>query len=330
MAKVLDLRSPLATQRQRRPADYLETSVDDYLDAKRRGVGPKGKPCSPSTLDGYAFALRKVLLPYMHERELSSWRDLDDAEVALLRERIFDRPSLRPASANTYMRHINYFLTWLHREGEQLERIQARQIPEQSRAALVISDDELTRVERLATNERDRLAIRILADTGVRVSELATLRYDRIHRGSQLLAVLEKGGQGLREREVPLVVPGVIRRLERYIEDTGGRTPDQPYVFIARRRDPLSKELEPLQVGGFQKMLRNLGRQAGLEKPLTPHILRHTFITKAIRIGVPDVVIARIVGHRDLRMIQKHYDRTNAEDAAKILAEALARDRRRA
>lgn len=330
---VLDLRrtSPAGAS-----GDHLEGVIADYLAAKREGQDGR-RPCGPGTLESYAFALRSVLLPHVREQGITSWEGLSQAHVSELRRRLFEEgripgQRLSPASANTYMRHINYFLSWLHREGEVQKRVKGRVLPEISRAAQVLDDRELVMLEKAATHERDRLIIRILADTGIRVSELTTLRYDRLirTRDQQLMRVLEKGGEGVREREVPLVMPGILRRLERYIEATGGRSPEQPYVLVGKLRSRLTGQLEPLTPNGVQQMLRHLGQRVGLGKSLTPHILRHTFITRALVARVDPITIAKIVGHRDLRMIMTHYDRSTVLDAGRVLAQALARDQRAA
>lgn len=330
--KILDLRGklPAATAQPSR----LEGAITDYLAAKRAGDNGR-RPCSPTTLGSYEFALRKILLPFAIARGISSWDALSQAEIGELRSDLFEhggpRGPLSAASANTYCRHINYFLAWLGREGETSGRVRAHVIPEPSRGALALDKQEVEALIRAAGNDRDRLIVSTLVDTGIRVSELTTLRFDRLDRlhDGTLIRVLEKGGQGIREREVPLVMPGALRRLQKYIADTGGRTEAQPYVFIGKLRSPRTGDFEPLSPNGVQQMLRNLRARAGLEKELTPHILRHTFITRALSAGVDPIAIAKIVGHRDLRMIMRHYDRRTVLDAGRQLSEALARERRR-
>jgi integrase len=331
-SKVLDLRGPA---KKRALPDYLEGAIEDYLRNRSQGLDGR-RACSPTTLSGYAYALRKVLLPYMRELRLASWEDLTTEAVSHLRRRLYEQGGARGpvsgATANTYCRHIGYFLRWLHREGETPEPIRIQVTAEASRAALALDADEIDAVLDAATNDRDRLIVALLADTGIRISELCTLRYDRLDRsqGAQLIRVLGKGGQGLKEREVPLIRPGMLRHIERYIAATGGRTPERAYVFLGKRADRRTGELEPLTPSGVQKLLRELRQRAGLEKPLTPHILRHTFITRALNAGVDPISIARGVGHRDLRMLMTHYDRRSTLDYARALETAMAKERRRA
>lgn len=323
--KVIDLRGPVAARAKKRTG--LESLVDDYL------VDKLANNCTPGTIEGYKLALFGILLPWMQQKGLDSFNELTARELNRLRVHLFEVGNTRhlaPATANTYCLNINYFLNWLHREGEMDERLNAATIKKPSRAALVLSDEELALVERNAGSDRNRLIIRILADSGIRVSELCTLRHDRLTRGrsTQTMWVLEKGGQGVHEREVPLVIPGILRRIERYIRDTGGRDNDQPYVFVGARLDRRTGELEPLTPNGVQQMMRHLGERIRFGRPLTPHILRHTFITRALKKGVPETVIAQIVGHKDLRMIHEHYKHTTADDTYEILSKAFARDRR--
>lgn len=323
-SKVLDQRR--RDTRKPPTADQLELLVQDYVADLRL------QDKSPATYENYRHTLTRVLVPWMRAQGLQSWDELTQARMSEYRRHLFGREDLAPASANTYVRHTNTFMKWLYNQREVPQEVKGRLLKaEPSRADAVLSDQELELLLAKASNVRDRLVIQVLSDTGIRVSELATLRHDAVihHHDYSGLKVLEKAGDGWREREVPVVMPGVLRTLEQYIRLTGGRSNEQPYVFQAKIRDRRSGEYEAITTNGLQQMLRHLGRRAGIPRPVTPHVLRHTFITRALLAGVPEVVIAQIVGHKDLRMIQKHYAHIRRQDAYDLLQKALLGDRQR-
>ena len=71
---------------------------------------------------------------------------------------------------------LRVFLSWVRREREVAQGVEA-QPPRLPRRVLdVLSRDELARLEDCARTERDKLIVRMLADTGIRVSELTGLR----------------------------------------------------------------------------------------------------------------------------------------------------------
>jgi integrase len=47
--------------------------------------------------------------------------------------------------------------------------------------------------------------------------------------------------------------------------------------------------------------------RADIEVPITFHGLRHTYASHAVTNGVPLLVIAQNLGHKDTRMVEKHY-----------------------
>ena len=76
------------------------------------------------------------------------------------------------------------------------------------------------------------------------------------------------------------------------------------------------------------KRIKNIGKafknslvNCGIKKKLSMYSLRHTFTTRMVktRPDVPLRVIASILGHKDTRMIDKHYGHLRIEDVVHIL-----------
>lgn len=143
---------------------------------------------------------------------------------------------------------------------------------------------------------RDKAMLEVLYACGLRVSELVGLAVDEPNLRAGFLRVRGKGGK---ERLIPL---GEVARdwLLRYLTD--GR-PDMV-------RGQPSDALFPSRTGGFMTRqnfwyaIKGYARQAGIEKPLSPHTLRHAFATHLLNHGADLRVVQMLLGHADLATTQ--------------------------
>jgi integrase/recombinase XerD len=146
---------------------------------------------------------------------------------------------------------------------------------------------------------RDRALIELLYATGMRVSELVGVRAADLHLEEQYLTCI---GKGNKERLIPIgeqaaawiekyqasVRPGLTRHAK-------GRA--TPQLFVNARGGPLSRV-------GFWKILKGYGRQAGLPRTLSPHVVRHSFATHLLERGADLRAIQMMLGHADLSTTQ--------------------------
>jgi integrase len=73
------------------------------------------------------------------------------------------------------------------------------------------------------------------------------------------------------------------------------------------------------------RLVRQLRRRLGLPESITPYGNRHSWATRALTAGVPDALVAELLGHRGTAMLHKHYSHLGAKTRA--LREALNRVR---
>jgi site-specific recombinase XerD len=64
----------------------------------------------------------------------------------------------------------------------------------------------------------------------------------------------------------------------------------------------------PMDRRGADRIVKRLAKKAGITKRVSPHSLRHTFITLALDAGVSVRDVQNSVGHADARMVS-YYDR---------------------
>ena len=141
-----------------------------------------------------------------------------------------------------------------------------------------LMSDEATRLANACETREEKLVIWTLLDTGMRVSELATLTPGQIDWQTHRIMVNGKGGPfGSRtKKRVVKMSPRVVALLEGH--------------FAAQ--DELG-----MGVRTIQRMVKAVANRARITKPLTPHVLRHTFATTAIQKGISLPAVQRLLGH---------------------------------
>lgn len=147
-----------------------------------------------------------------------------------------------------------------------------------------------------ASHVMDNALITLMGMLGLRVSEACSVKiedYQTIERGHRVLRLIGKGGK---PATIPLPVP-VLRALDAA---AGDRT-SGPLLLRRKSGEPMNRKSAALAVD-------RLCKAAGITKKISPHSLRHSYVTACLDAGVPlrDVQVA--ARHSDPR-ITARYDR---------------------
>jgi integrase/recombinase XerD len=264
------------------------------------------------------LAVERRLSPHtqrVYERDVRAWLGAlpqrRNAEVATLLTRdgvvkFLDRSrasGLSPRSLARRMAGLRAFCRYLKQEGvlavDPLLDLQTPRPPQ--RLPHFLSLDEVERLLRRPHLDRprglrDAAMLEVLYATGLRVSELVALPMSALHLAEGWIKVRGKGGK---ERLIPLGEQAVTR-LQAYLTGgrerlmRGGRTVQ---VFVNGRGEGMTRQ-------GFWKLLRGYAQQAGVTKPLSPHILRHSFATHLLEHGADLRSVQQMLGHSDISTTQ--------------------------
>lgn len=284
-----------------------------------------------STITGsYGYPLQHVFLPWCLDHgytELSqlTGRTMDAFAVHLVEGGGRDGRTLEKSTVHAYVRAVRGFLNWCEQEGEG--RVARPPLPCLPRRVLDVLDrDEIDRMEAAATSERDRIILRILGDCGLRAEEVCSLRPESVIRRDRHAHLLVHG-KGERDRLMPLP-PALLRRIENYIRS--GRPSDTraPQLFLGLRRGRMG-DYEPLTPSGMLQLVSRAADRAGITKRVYTHLLRHSFITNALRSGMSPMLVAKIAGHSSLRMIERVYSHLTNDDAYEAMMAMLRAPRDR-
>lgn len=158
-----------------------------------------------------------------------------------------------------------------------------------------LSDDEVDKLTNACDTFREKFVIWTLLDTGLRLSEFASLTKESVQWQEKRLVIYGKGGaygKQTKRRIIPMTER--VRRLisHHFAENNwlgfGSRT-------VAR-------------------IVKKMANKAGISKPVSPHVLRHTFSVNCIKKGVSTRALQTLLGH-DRLTTTEIYLNLSPEDA---------------
>ena len=136
---------------------------------------------------------------------------------------------------------------------------------------------------------RNRAIIEVLFSCGLRVSELVNLKMSQIYSDEHFLRVL---GKGSKERLVPVsnIALQEIENYKPWRDSLDIKPGEEDYLFLNRRGAHLTRTMILI-------MLKRQAEEAGIEKTISPHTLRHSFATALLEGGADRRVIQTLLGH---------------------------------
>ncbi len=143
---------------------------------------------------------------------------------------------------------------------------------------------------------RDDVMLELLYATGLRVSELITLPLEALNLEAGYLIAR---GKGNKERIVPMG-ECAKKKLLTYIASVRPRllkNQTDNTLFLSRLGKKMSRQ-------AFWKKLKVYARQAGIQKEISPHMLRHSFASHMLEGGADLRALQMMLGHADISTTQ--------------------------
>ena len=290
------------------------------------------KLSSPNTIKSYCIDLKQLLLfftphieSFLSEEQIKVFMNLSQSKIPDLHDSCSIKPTdlqdilektvkkglkhwscLSPASRNRKYACVKGFLKWLFVKGyikaDLQSKVKLPKIP--SRLPHYLSVDEalhlIKTLQKETTNNKqhieDLLLILLLYGAGLRVSEACSLQWNQIDMDKKVLRIKGKGN-----KERLAVVPEPVLNLLKKQENRKG-----PFFEknVSTRK-------------AFDRV-RYWGQKAGLNKPLSPHTLRHSFATHLLNSGSDLRTLQELLGHKSLSATQK-YTHLSLSHLARIL-----------
>ena len=252
---------------------------------------------SPNTLDAYRRDLKK-LLDYIEGQEGISVYDVQLSDLQHFAAGLHDI-GIHPRSQCRILSGVRSFFRFLQMDGyrdddpsELLESpVLGEHLPE------ILSAEEVDALESSIDlskweGHRNRAIIEVLFSCGLRVSELVSLKMSDLYLDEQYIRVF---GKGSKERLVP-ISPKAINELHywfQYRDAMNIKPGEEDYVFLNRRGAHLTRTMILI-------MIKQQAAQAGIQKTISPHTLRHSFATVLLEGGADLRAIQAMLGHESI------------------------------
>ena len=138
-----------------------------------------------------------------------------------------------------------------------------------------LEEDEIMALRKSCKSFEEELVINVLLETGMRVSELAKLREKNISWQRNCITLI---GKGKKRRVIPM------SNLTRFY---------LTQVFVKHMTIPLA-------IRTIQKYVKNVAEKSRVMKPVSPHVLRHTFAVTYLHKGGNLRALQAILGHSSI------------------------------
>lgn len=153
--------------------------------------------------------------------------------------------------------------------------------------------------------QRDRAMLELLYSCGLRVSELINLSYHNINIKEEFIRI---HGKGNKERILPMgeIAIDYLTTYESNSRPILLKNGQSDSYFLSNRGKAMSRQ-------NFFYIIKAYATQAGIEKPLSPHSLRHAFATHLVQKGADLRSVQLMLGHSDISSTQLYIHIQNAQ-----------------
>ncbi len=320
---------PAGEKQERRKAATLAELCDEYLENARAGrlITRRGASKKPSTLAGDLGRIERHIKPILGSRKVAS---IGRADIERLRDAISEgetaarvktgkhglaRVSGGRGTATRTMGLLGAIFNYAVRKGLRADNpvsgVERHAYTERQRRASEAEYAALGEALRSMSDTTWPVAVaatKFLALTGWRRGEALSLRWSEIDLATRTARLADtKTGASLR----PLSHPAcdVLRSLPR----------------MGALAFPSSNASDK-RMSGYHKMWLRIAVKAGLPADVTPHVLRHSFASIAVDLGLSELTIAALIGHRKASVTSKYAHHADAVllQAADAVAERIA------
>ena len=271
----------------------MEQYIDRYVEYLRNV-----KKSSENTIASYKRDLLKFV-GYFRNKDLNSLEDITETYITSY---VLDmeKNGMSMATVSRNIASIKSFYAFLFRErvvdNDPAENIKPPKIVKKVPEILTIN--EVNKLLSQPTSKtpkeiRDKAMLELLYATGIRVTELVTLKLTDVNMKLGFIECHD----GDRVRTVP-VAEVAQRALSRYItevrDDMSGGS---DYLFFNCKGAPMSRQ-------GFWKIIKYYAAKAGIDKDITPHMIRHSFASHMLNNGADIKSVQEMLGHVDIATTQ--------------------------
>jgi integrase/recombinase XerD len=195
----------------------------------------------------------------------------------------------RKASWPTYKQELSalrFLYRYVLKRGDLL--LDIRSPRSEQTLPVVLSPDEVRRFFAAIHSYKYRMILMTAYSAGLRISEVINLKVADIDSERMVIRVV----YGKRRKQRYTMLSPLLLKMLRYY---GWAARPVEYLFPRRSLD------KPMAAGSVQRICQQARREAGLDKDITPHTLRHSFATHLLEAGTDLRVVQELLGHSSIR-----------------------------
>lgn len=271
----------------------MDSYVDKYMEYLR-----DVKHASINTLTSYKRDLKK-LCQYISSIGISDVNDINSTDLNTYVIYMGEQ-GMSSATISRSVASIKSFFMFLFRknivEDDCAEQLKAPKIEKKLPEILTI--EEVNRLlEQPSKNTpkeiRDKAMLELLYATGMRVTELISIRLDDVNLMMNYILCRCTS----KERVIPIENAAKVA-LEQYIKNARESMCDNSeYLFTNLKGQPMTRQ-------GFWKLIKAYAKKAGIDKDITPHMIRHSFASHLVSNGADLKAVQEMLGHSDISTTQ--------------------------
>lgn len=272
------------TQNRTLASKKFEIPLSDFILSRQAML------CTPRTIAWYEFNLNKILAWFEGQR-VASPEEISSRHVRLLLGEMISK-GYSDGYVHAYARVMRTFIRFMHKE-KYIDELVTFDMPKLAQKQLrFYTKQEVAQIIESCKDKRDRALILLMVDSGLRLSETIALNWGDVDVNTGIIKVV--CGKG-RKARIVMIGFNARRALLKY----------QGEVVLGDEQPLFQSQLgQRFTVSGMRSWVLRIGDRAGIK--LSPHALRRTFATLALKAGMNVFQLQGLLGHSSLEMTRRY------------------------
>ncbi|HCA21215.1 MAG TPA: site-specific tyrosine recombinase XerD [Lachnospiraceae bacterium] len=268
--------------------DYIKSFIEYLKEVKRS---------SENTVASYRRDLSK-LDSYLNSNKIS----LKEVNSTTLNTYILklEKEGLSSATVSRNVASIRSFFAFLLNRGmissNPTESIKPPKVEKKAPETLSIEEVTLLLDQPVGESNkeiRDKAMLELLYATGMRVTELISIKYQDIDMSMNFVQCIDNG----KARIIPFENAAKNALTKYIINVRPSMCGDSEYLFTNCKGEQMTRQ-------GFWKIIKLYANRAGIDKDITPHMIRHSFAMHMVNNGADLRALQEMLGHSDISTTQ--------------------------
>lgn len=296
----------------------FSTIADEWLEQKKILI-------KESTYYNYLFIIEKHIKPYFKNLYIKEKLDYTDFVISLSKK-------LAPKTIKDIVCVLNSILKYYEEKYECKIKIKRANLPKSAKNNLeILTNDEIQKIEKFCINNfsKETLGIVLSLNTGIRIGELCALKwkdinlneknikiqntvqrvYDKNLKKTKIIVGTAKTNSSRRVIPINKKIYNLLL-IAKKIDVKNSDSIDEFFVLSGNE-----KIIEPRR---YQKNFKSILKKCKI-KEYHFHILRHTFATECIKVGMDVKSLSEILGHANTNITLNTYVHSTNEMKKKYL-----------